>query len=37
MPTSEYELVQASELSFTDFSKELTDCDGEIWIAIKKK
>lgn len=37
IPTSDYELVQAPEISFTDFSKGLSDCYSEIWIAVKKK
>ncbi|MDT2597325.1 AraC family transcriptional regulator [Enterococcus dongliensis] len=37
LPSSDYELVQAPEISFTNFSDGLENCYSEIWLAVKKK
>ena len=37
LPSSDYELVQAPEISFTNFDDGFEDCYSEIWIAVKEK
>ncbi|MDT2759119.1 AraC family transcriptional regulator [Enterococcus xiangfangensis] len=37
LPSSEYELVQAPEISFTNFDDGLENCYSEIWLAVKAK
>ncbi|MBO0452309.1 AraC family transcriptional regulator [Candidatus Enterococcus murrayae] len=37
LPSSDYELVQAPEISFSNFAEGLEKCSSEIWIAVKEK
>lgn len=37
LPSSNYELVDAPEISFTDYATSSTDKYSEIWIAVKEK
>ncbi|MGF2942811.1 AraC family transcriptional regulator [Enterococcus xiangfangensis] len=37
LPSSDYELVQAPEISFTNFDDGIENCYSEIWLAVKAK
>ena len=37
LPSSDCELVQAPEISFTNFDEGLENCYSEIWIAVREK
>jgi AraC family transcriptional regulator len=37
LPSSNYELVQAPEISFTNYDEGLENCYSEIWVAVKEK
>lgn len=37
LPSSNYELVQAPEISFTNYDGGLENCYSEIWVAVKEK
>lgn len=37
LPSSNYELVQAPEISFTNYDEGLESCYSEIWVAVKEK